>query len=68
MVDFRFSIGKIAYAHPIASFLDFQKCVAPVLKLSKLPPDSLDEYKAEFGYMGQVLYLHVTNARKRVTA
>ena len=44
-------------------FFFVQKLVAPVLKSSKTPPDSLEEYKTEFGYLGQTLHLSVTQLR-----
>jgi len=39
--------------------------VAPVLKACRSPPDVIDEYKAEFGYLAQTLFLNVTNARNQ---
>lgn len=39
--------------------------MAPVLKTCRSPPDVMDEYRAEFGYLAQTLYLNVTNARNQ---
>lgn len=40
-----------------------QKILTPVLKITHSSPDSLDEYKKEFGSVGVQLYAAVCKAR-----
>lgn len=40
-----------------------QKILTPVLKITHSPPDSLDEYKKEFGSVGVQLHAAVCKAR-----
>jgi len=40
-----------------------QKILTPVLKITHSPPDSLDEYKKEFGSVGVQLHAAVSKAR-----
>lgn len=51
---------KIAAGH-IRAML--QKCCAPVLKAMRNPPDVLEEYKSEFGFLGPTLHQAVIKAR-----
>lgn len=37
--------------------------MTPLLKSIRQPPDTLDEYRAEFGYLGPALHAAVTKAR-----
>lgn len=39
--------------------------VGPVLKTSIPPPDILDQYKIDYGYLGPMLHTTVTNLRKQ---
>ncbi|CAG9862733.1 unnamed protein product [Phyllotreta striolata] len=43
------------------------KVLAPVLKSIRSPPDNLEEYKQEFGYMGVSLHSAVVKARTQPT-
>ncbi|KAJ8929520.1 hypothetical protein NQ314_017778 [Rhamnusium bicolor] len=54
------SIDKIASGH-IKQLL--VKVLAPVLKNIRNPPDNIDEYKLEYGYLGITLYNAVIKAR-----
>ena len=40
-----------------------QKCLMPVIKSQRSPPDVLEEYRAVFGYLGQTLHSAVVKAR-----
>ena len=33
------------------------------LKASRQPPDNLDEYRQDFGYLGPALHVHVSRGR-----
>lgn len=41
-----------------------QKTVAPVLKTLRNPPDTVADYKAEYGYLGPQLQVAVVKARQ----
>ncbi|XP_013408910.1 transcription initiation factor TFIID subunit 6 isoform X2 [Lingula anatina] len=41
------------------------KLVSPVLKTIRKPPDSVEEYKEEYGFLGNLLYLSVTKLRQQ---
>lgn len=41
-----------------------QKTVAPVLKTLRNPPDTVNDYKAEYGYLGPQLQVAVVKARQ----
>lgn len=41
-----------------------QKTVAPVLKTLRSPPDTVVDYKAEYGYLGPQLQVAVVKARQ----
>lgn len=43
---------------------NFQKTVAPVLKTLRNPPDTVTDYKAEYGYLGPQLQVAVVKARQ----
>uniref|UniRef100_A0A1B6D682 Transcription initiation factor TFIID subunit 6 n=1 Tax=Clastoptera arizonana TaxID=38151 RepID=A0A1B6D682_9HEMI len=43
------------------------KVLVPVLKSSRIPPDLVDEYKAEFGSLGPTLHAAVMKARTSIT-
>uniref|UniRef100_A0A1B6INQ8 Transcription initiation factor TFIID subunit 6 n=1 Tax=Homalodisca liturata TaxID=320908 RepID=A0A1B6INQ8_9HEMI len=43
------------------------KVLTPLLKSSKQPPDNLEEYKSEFGSLGQMLHGAVVKARTAAT-
>ncbi|EFA03123.1 transcription initiation factor TFIID subunit 6 [Tribolium castaneum] len=58
------NIDKIASEH-IKQLLI--KVVAPVLKNLKNPPDYVEEYKQEFGYLGPALHAAVVKARTQPT-
>jgi len=44
-----------------------QKILTPVLKITHSPPDSLEEYKKEFGSVGVQLHAAVCKARTATT-
>lgn len=46
----------------------WQKSVAPVLKMIRSPPDFVEEYKQDFGYLGPALCAAVAKARTQPTA
>lgn len=37
--------------------------MVPILKMTRQPPDNVDEYRQEFGYLGPALHAAVTRAR-----
>lgn len=39
------------------------RVVAPVLKATRSPPDNLDDYRVEYGYLGPLLHSQVVRAR-----
>ena len=41
--------------------------MVPILKASRQPPDNLDDYKQEFGFLGPALQASVTRARAQGT-
>lgn len=41
--------------------------LAPVLKATRTPPDNAEEYRAEYGYLGQLLHAQVVRARMQPT-
>ncbi|ENN77233.1 hypothetical protein YQE_06063, partial [Dendroctonus ponderosae] len=43
------------------------KIIAPIIKTIRNPPDSLEEYKQEFGYLGISLHAAVVKARTQPT-
>lgn len=43
------------------------KIIAPILKSIRSPPDNLEEYKQEFGYLGIALHAAVVKARTQPT-
>jgi len=45
----------------------FQKSVAPVLKTTRLPPDYVEEYRQDYGYIGPALCAAVAKARTQPT-
>ncbi len=55
------NIDKIAGDHVKSALL---KAVVPVLKLQRTPPDNLDEYKADYSYLGAALHAAVLKARQ----
>ncbi|PSN55976.1 Transcription initiation factor TFIID subunit 6 [Blattella germanica] len=58
------NIDKIAAGH-IKHLL--VKVLAPLLKTIRQPPDFLEEYRAEFGYLGAALHGAVVKARTQPT-
>ncbi|CAH0558321.1 unnamed protein product [Brassicogethes aeneus] len=44
------------------------KVLAPVLKSLRNPPDNLDEYRQEYGYLGAALHVAVAKARAQPAA
>uniref|UniRef100_T1J711 TAF6 C-terminal HEAT repeat domain-containing protein n=1 Tax=Strigamia maritima TaxID=126957 RepID=T1J711_STRMM len=56
------NIDKIAAEH-IKQLL--QRILAPVIKTIRQPPDNVEEYKAEYGYFGQMLHSGVVKARQQ---
>jgi transcription initiation factor TFIID subunit 6 len=44
-----------------------QKVLCPLLKTLRQPPDYLEEYRSEFGYLGPVLHAAVLKARTQPT-
>lgn len=58
------NIDRIASGH-IKQLLI--KVVAPVIKNTTNPPDYLEEYKAEYGYLGPALHSAVIKARTQPT-
>ncbi|XP_013390534.1 uncharacterized protein LOC106158949 [Lingula anatina] len=42
-----------------------KKLVSPVLKTIRKPPDNVEEYKEEYGFLGNLLYLSVTKLRQQ---
>lgn len=49
-------------------YLLLQKVLAPILKTLKSPPDNVDEYKAEYGYLGSIIHSAVVRARTSSTS
>ncbi|XP_077555121.1 TBP-associated factor 6 isoform X1 [Haemaphysalis longicornis] len=43
------------------------RVLAPVLKATRTPPDNAEEYRAEYGYLGQLLHAQVVRARMQPT-
>lgn len=39
----------------------------PILKVTRQPPDNVDDYRQEFGYLGPALHAAVTRARAQTT-
>lgn len=58
------NMEKIASANIKALLI---KVLAPVLKSIRNPPDNLEEYKQEYGYMGPSLHSAVIKARTQPT-
>ena len=48
---------------PRACLCYFQKVVSQCLRIVRDPPDNLDDYKTEFGYLGPALHAAVVKAR-----
>ncbi|XP_023237026.1 transcription initiation factor TFIID subunit 6-like [Centruroides sculpturatus] len=58
------SIDKSAAEHIKQLLL---RVLTPVIKASWTPPDNMDDYKNEFGYLGPLLHTHVVKARQPTT-
>ncbi|XP_046445654.1 transcription initiation factor TFIID subunit 6-like [Daphnia pulex] len=43
------------------------KVMVPILKVTRQPPDNIDDYRQEFGYLGPALHGAVTRARSQNT-
>jgi hypothetical protein len=41
--------------------------MVPILKVTRQPPDNIDDYRQEFGYLGPALHGAVTRARSQST-
>lgn len=59
-------VTKSHICHIFKSYIHFlaQKTVAPVLKTLRNPPDTVNDYKAEYGYLGPQLQVAVVKARQ----
>ncbi|CAG5085354.1 Similar to Taf6: Transcription initiation factor TFIID subunit 6 (Drosophila melanogaster) [Cotesia congregata] len=56
--------GRIKNALLIFKFhFSPQKNVIPILKIVRSPPDFLEEYKQDYGYLGQILYSAIAKSR-----
>lgn len=58
------NIDKIAAEH-IKQLL--VRVLAPIFKTSRQPPDLLDEYKNDYGYLGPLIHTSVVKARQQPT-
>jgi len=65
------SVNITEYINYVSLFSDieniFQKSVAPVLKTTRLPPDYVEEYRQDYGYIGPALCAAVAKARTQPT-
>ena len=41
--------------------------MVPILKVTRQPPDNVDDYRQEFGYLGPALHAAVSRARSQAT-
>ena len=55
--------GESAGSDVTASLTLLQKCVPPVLRSMRKPPDVVDEYTALYGYLGRQLHTEVERLR-----
>jgi transcription initiation factor TFIID subunit 6 len=58
-----FVIVYIDYKKLVAIIVCLQKVLSPLLKTLRQPPDYVEEYRTEYGYLGPALHAAVLKAR-----